>query len=49
MKLPAHKASYWLGIAGYGAGMALSLLGYVPVGLLFIVGTGIVATALFFS
>jgi len=40
-------ASYLLGILGYGLGMALSLLGHVPAGLLALCAAGLLAAALF--
>ena len=40
-------ASYKLAALGYGVGMALSVAGELPAGLLFITTTGILAAALF--
>lgn len=48
MKTPV-AASYCLGILGYGTGMALSLFGEVPAGLLFVSAAGLVAGALFLT
>ena len=42
-------ASYRLGILGYAAGMAVTLLGDVPAGLAFVSAAGLVAGALFLT
>jgi len=40
------RASYILGVLGYGLGMVLSMLGQAPAGLLLLGTTGVVALAL---
>jgi hypothetical protein len=45
----AIAASYRLGVLGYGAGMALTLFGDVPAGLLFVSTAGLLAGALFLT